>query len=71
MDAVSGLAGGCDACDRHAQFVEPEAMSTLPGDLRILCHLREDVAARTHYGRSVVAQTTAGEAFAGRVESDG
>jgi hypothetical protein len=46
-------------------------MSAVPRDLGTLCHLREDVAARTHYGRSVVERTASGEALAGRVESDG
>jgi hypothetical protein len=45
-------------------------MSAVSGDLRILCHLREDGDARTHYGRSVVEQTTIGEPLPGRVESD-
>ncbi len=70
MDAVTGLAGGCEPRDRDAQFVEPQAMSAVSGDLRILCHLREDGDARTHYGRSVVEQTTIGEPLPGRVESD-
>jgi hypothetical protein len=46
-------------------------MSAVPRDLEALCHLREDGAVRTHYGRIVVDQPTNGETLSGRVEFDG
>jgi hypothetical protein len=46
-------------------------MSAVPGDLEALCHLREDGAAPTPYGRIVVEQPTSGETLSGRAEFDG
>jgi hypothetical protein len=46
-------------------------MSAVPGDLEALCHLRDDGAARTHYGRIVVEQPTSGEMLSRRLEFDG